>query len=438
MKIMKFGGTSVGSPERIKEVVRLATESGDERFIVLSAMSGTTNALVEIADYIGKHNTESAMNVLTHLRHKYDEHLKELYTCEKVRQRVADYLSERFDWLRNCCTQPMTPCLEREIVAQGELMSTNMVIGYMEERGIDAVLLSAFDFMRTGEHAEPDLEHIRTQLTAILEKEGHHQVYLTQGFICLNKDGEIDNLQRGGSDYTACLIGAALKAEEIQIWTDIDGMHNNDPRFVEGTKPVRHISFEEAAELAYFGAKILHPTCIQPARYANVPVRLLNTLDPQAPGTLINNATEEIGVKAIAAKDNITAIKVISSRMLLASGFLARIFQVFDEHDTCIDMVTTSEVGVSLTIDDTTHLEAILDDLRKLGIVQVDSNQCIICVVGDMTAEKHGYCAQVLNALKEKPIRMICYGGSDHNVSVLVSMEQKQWALQQLSKHLFE
>lgn len=435
---MKFGGTSVGSPERIKEVVRLATESGEERFIVLSAMSGTTNALVEIADYIGKHNIESAMNVLTRLRHKYDKHLKELYGSEEVRQHVADYLTERFEWLRNCCTQTMTPSLEREIVAQGELMSTNMVIGYMEEQGIDAVLLSAFDFMRTGEHAEPDMEHLRSQLSAILEKEGHRQVYLTQGFICLNKDGEIDNLQRGGSDYTACLIGAALRAEEIQIWTDIDGMHNNDPRFVEGTKPVRHISFEEAAELAYFGAKILHPTCIQPARYANVPVRLLNTLDPQAPGTLINNATEEIGVKAIAAKDNITAIKVISSRMLLASGFLARIFQVFDEHDTCIDMVTTSEVGVSLTIDDTTHLEAILNDLRKLGIVQVDHNQCIICVVGDMTAEKHGYCAQVLNALKEKPIRMICYGGSDHNVSVLVGMEQKQWALQQLSKHLFE
>ncbi|MCQ2293381.1 MAG: aspartate kinase [Bacteroidaceae bacterium] len=437
MKIMKFGGTSVGSPERMKDVVRLVTESGEQRFVVLSAMSGTTNNLVEIADYISKNNIESALNVLTHLRHKYAKHLQTLYATDKVRKVVADYLAERFDWLRSCCAQPMTPVLEREILAQGELMSTHMVIGYMEEQGIDAVLVPAFDFMRTGQHAEPDQRHIRTALSAILEKEGQHQVYLTQGFICINKDGEIDNLQRGGSDYTACLIGAVLKAEEIQIWTDIDGMHNNDPRFVENTKPVRHISFEEAAELAYFGAKILHPTCIQPARYANVPVRLLNTLDPQAPGTLINNATEEIGVKAIAAKDNITAIKVISSRMLLASGFLARIFQVFDEHDTSIDMVTTSEVGVSLTIDDTTHLEPILDDLRKLGFVQVDTDQCIICVVGDMTAEQHGYCAQVLNALKEKPVRMICYGGSDHNVSVLVSMEQKQWALQQLSKHLF-
>lgn len=434
---MKFGGTSVGSPERMKEVVRLITEDGGQKFVVLSAMSGTTNDLVEIADYIGKHNIESALNVLTHLRHKYKKHLSELLATQEKHDAVAQYVTERFEWLKRMCGQEMTPQLQREIVAQGELISTHMVAGYMEEQGLDAALLSAFDFMRINAHGDPELDTIREGLTATLEKTGRHDIYITQGFICLNNNGEIDNLKRGGSDFTASLVGAALKAEEIQIWTDIDGMHNNDPRFVEGTKPVRHISFEEAAELAYFGAKILHPTCIQPARYANVPVRLLNTLDPKAPGTLIDNATEEIGVKAIAAKDNITAIKVISSRMLLASGFLSRIFQVFDEHDTSIDMVTTSEVGVSLTIDDTTHLDAILNDLRKLGIVQVDKDQCIICVVGDMTAEHHGYCAQVLDALKEQPVRMICYGGSDHNVSVLVSMQQKQWALQQLSKHIF-
>lgn len=437
MKVLKFGGTSVGSAQRMKNVVSLITATKAPQFVVLSAMSGTTNKLVEFADYLHKNNTESAHNVLTHMRIEYARHLEELICDTSIRNDVADILNERFDWLRSCTAQTCTPEIEREILAQGEILSTNMVNGYMKEQGHDAVLLSAYDFMLLGSDGEPHFSAIKQKLKQAMEQAGDHHIYITQGFICLDAEGHVANLQRGGSDYTASIIGACLHADEIQIWTDIDGMHNNDPRFVEGTRPVRQLSFEEAAELAYFGAKILHPTCIQPARYANVPVRLLNTLCPEAPGTLINNELHEVGVKAIAAKDNITAIKVISSRMLLASGFLARLFQVFDEHKTSIDMVTTSEVGVSLTIDNTAYLEPILNDLRKLGTVQVDTNQCIICVVGDMAAEQHGYCAQVLDALKEKPVRMVCYGGSDHNVSVLVSMEQKQWALQQLSKHLF-
>lgn len=436
MKVLKFGGTSVGSPQRMREVTRLVTEDGQQKFVVLSAMSGTTNTLVEFADYLNKHNYESAHNVLGNLRQKYKGHVEELYTNEDIRKEVSEILKDIFAFLKACSQKEMTPAVERAILAQGELMSTNMVAGYMRQEGIDVALLPAFDFMRLNEQGEPNHPYIRQRLGELLE-ESHHQIYITQGFICLDANGSIDNLQRGGSDYTASIIGADINAEEIQIWTDIDGMHNNDPRFVEGTKPVRQLNFEEAAELAYFGAKILHPTCIQPARYANVPVRLLNTMDPSAPGTLINNEMQEVGVKAIAAKDNITAIKVISSRMLLASGFLARLFKVFDDHKTSIDMVTTSEVGVSLTIDNTAYLEPILDDLRKLGTVQVDTDQCIICVVGDMAAEQHGYCAKVLDALKEQPVRMVCYGGSNHNVSVLVSMEQKQWALQQLSKHLF-
>lgn len=436
MKVLKFGGTSVGTPQRMKDVTALLTEDSEPKFVVLSAMSGTTNSLVEFADYLGKHNHESAHNVLSAMRHKYKQHLADLYTDDSIREEVYAILQDIFNFLRGCFQKDMTPALERAILAQGELMSTNMVAGYMRQEGIDVALIPAFDFMRLNEIGEPNHPYIRQRLAELLS-ESLHQIYITQGFICLNHEGSIDNLQRGGSDYTASIIGADINAEEIQIWTDIDGMHNNDPRYVEGTKPVRQLNFEEAAELAYFGAKILHPTCIQPARFANVPVRLLNTMNPKAPGTLINNEIQEVGVKAIAAKDNITAIKVISSRMLLASGFLARLFQVFDTHKTSIDMVTTSEVGVSLTIDNTTHLEAILNDLRKLGTVQVDTDQCIICVVGDMAAEQHGYCAKVLDALKDKPVRMVCYGGSNHNVSVLVSMEQKQWALQQLSAHLF-
>jgi aspartate kinase len=326
---------------------------------------------------------------------------------------------------------------EKIIVAQGEIMSTNMVTNYLIEQGCNAALIPALEFMRTDKNSEPDLEYIREKIKVQLDANPGKEIYITQGFICRNAYGEVDNLQRGGSDYTASLIGAAVGASEIQIWTDIDGMHNNDPRFVENTSPVNHLHFEEAAELAYFGAKILHPTCVQPAKYAGIPVKLLNTMDPTAPGTVISNETERGKIKAVAAKDNITAIKITSSRMLLAYGFLRKVFEIFESYKTSIDMIATSEVGVSVSIDNATHLEAIVNELKKFGHVHVDKDMCIICVVGDLEAENVGFESKATEALKEIPVRMISYGGSNHNISFLISASDKKKALQSLSDHLF-
>lgn len=312
-----------------------------------------------------------------------------------------------------------------------------MVANYLIEQGHNAVLIPALEFMRTDKNSEPDLEYIREKLKIQLDENSGKEIYITQGFICRNAYGEIDNLQRGGSDYTASLIGAAVGASEIQIWTDIDGMHNNDPRYVEKTSPVNHLHFEEAAELAYFGAKILHPTCVQPAKFAGIPVKLLNTMDPTAPGTVISNETEHGKIKAVAAKDNITAIKITSSRMLLAYGFLRKVFEIFESYKTSIDMIATSEVGVSVSIDNSSHLETIVNELKKFGHVQVDKNMCIICVVGDLNSENVGFESKATEALKEIPIRMISYGGSNHNISFLVSADDKKKALQSLSEHLF-
>jgi len=312
-----------------------------------------------------------------------------------------------------------------------------MMTNYLKELGVNVCLLPALDYMKIDENGEPDTAFINRELQKVLEKHKGYELYITQGFICKNQRGGIDNLRRGGSDYTACLIGSALRAEEIQIWTDIDGMHNNDPRIVEGTSPVRQLHFEEAAELAYFGAKILHPTCIQPARFAGVPVRLLNTMEPTAPGTLINNEMTRGCIKAVAAKDNITAIKIVSSRMLLATGFLRRVFEIFQTYNTSIDMVTTSEVGISLSIDNTSRIVPILEELKKCGTVEVDHNMCIICVVGDLVMDNVGFESQVTQALANVPIRMISYGGSNHNISFLIREEDKANALQALSKHLF-
>ena len=322
MKVMKFGGTSVGTPARMKEVTELVTKSGEPVFVVLSAMSGTTNSLVEISNYLYKKNPEGANDVINSLERKYVQHIDELYSTDAVKQQTREFLDSEMNYLRSFTKELFTSFEEKSIVAQGELISTNMVVNYMQEQGIKAVLLNALDFMRTDKNSEPDPTYIREKLNAIMEKNEGYQVYVTQGYICRNAYGEIDNLQRGGSDYSASLIGAALNAEEIQIWTDIDGMHNNDPRVVDETKPVHQLHFEEAAELAYFGAKILHPTCVQPAKYAGIPVRLLNTMDPNAEGTIISNSTEYGKIKAVAAKDNIIAIKIKSSRMLLATGFL--------------------------------------------------------------------------------------------------------------------
>lgn len=437
MKVLKFGGTSVGTPQRMKEVVRLIND-GQQKIVVLSAMSGTTNSLVEISDYYRKRNSEAAGSVINKLRTKYMQHVEELYEKEETKQQTRALLEEIIMYLHSFAGCDFTDANEKAILAQGELMSTNMVTNYLREQGVKVYLLPALEYMRIDENGEPDSPYINTQLKTLLDAHKGYDLYITQGFICRNRKGEIDNLQRGGSDYTACLIGAALRAEEIQIWTDIDGMHNNDPRIVEGTQPVRQLHFEEAAELAYFGAKILHPTCIQPARYARVPVRLLNTMDPTAPGTIINNEMQRGSIKAVAAKDNITAIKIVSSRMLLATGFLRKVFEIFETYNTSIDMVTTSEVGVSLSIDNTSRIVPILEELKKYGTVEVDDNMCIICVVGDLAWGNVGYETLVTEALREIPVRMISYGGSNHNISFLVREEDKKAALQLLSQKLFQ
>ena len=438
MKVMKFGGTSVGTPQRMKEVSKLVTKSGEPVFVVLSAMAGTTNSLVEISDYLYKKNPDGANEVINQLERKYKKHVEELYSTDEMKSATREFLKGEFNYLRSFTKELFTSFEEKNIVAQGELMSTNMVVNYMKEQGIHATLLNALDFMRTDKNAEPDPVYIREKLTALMEKEEGVQVFITQGFICRNAYGEVDNLQRGGSDYTASLIGAAIHADEIQIWTDIDGMHNNDPRVVEKTEPVHQLHFEEAAELAYFGAKILHPTCVQPAKYAGIPVRLLNTMEPEAEGTTISNETETGKIKAVAAKDNITAIKIKSSRMLLATGFLRKVFEIFESYQTPIDMVCTSEVGVSMSIDNDAHLEDILDELKKYGTVTVDKNMCIICVVGDLEWNNIGFESFAAEAFKDIPVRMISYGGSNYNISFLIKGEDKKRALQSLSDTLFK
>ena len=437
MKVMKFGGTSVGSPKRIKEVSSLITETGEPTFIVLSAMSGTTNSLVEISNYLYKKNPDGANEIINCLENKYILHVEELYTTEVYKQKTREFLHDEFDYLRSFTKNLFTSFEEKSIVAQGEIMSTNMVVNYLQENGVKAVLLNALDFMRTDKNGEPDLQAIKEKLSEIMKANEEYQIYLTQGFICRNAYGEIDNLLRGGSDYTASLVGAALPAEEIQIWTDIDGMHNNDPRVVEDTEALHQLNFDEAAELAYFGAKILHPTCVLPAKYANIPVRLKNTMDPKAEGTLINNVVVKGKFKAVAAKDNITAVKIKSSRMLLATGFLRKIFEIFESYQTPIDMITTSEVGVSMSIDNNTHLDEIVNELKKYGTVTVDTDMCIICVVGDLDWNNLGFESQALDAIKNIPVRMISYGGSNHNISFLIREADKKQALQSLSAILF-
>ena len=438
MKVMKFGGTSVGSPERMKGVASLITESGEPTFIVLSAMSGTTNSLVEISDYLYKKNPEGANEVINNLEKKYMQHVEDLYSTDEMKKVTREFLRGEFDYLRSFTKDLFTSFEEKSIVAQGEIMSTNMVVNYLKEQGIKAVLLSALDFMRTDKNAEPDPQYIKEKLGAIMEQNQGYQIYITQGFICRNAYGEVDNLQRGGSDYTASLIGAALPADEIQIWTDIDGMHNNDPRVVEHTEAVRQLNFEEAAELAYFGAKILHPTCVQPAKYAGIPVRLKNTMDPKADGTIIDNVIVRGKIKAVAAKDNITAIKIKSSRMLLATGFLRKVFEIFESYQTPIDMIATSEVGVSMSIDNDAHLNDIVNELKKYGTVTVDSDMCIICVVGDLDWSNVGFETLATDAMKNIPVRMISYGGSNYNISFLIKEKDKKQALQNLSNVLFK
>lgn len=437
MKVMKFGGTSVGSPERMRSVASLVTESGEPTFVVLSAMSGTTNSLIDISDYLYKKNPEGAQEVINTLEKKYMQHVNSLYSTSEYQEKTRDFLHSEFDYLRSFTKDLFTSFEEKSIVAQGEIMSTNMFVNYLQEQGVNAVLLNALDFMRTDKNSDPDPQYIKEKLQAVMNQNEGHQVYVTQGFICRNAYGEVDNLQRGGSDYTASLIGAALPAEEIQIWTDIDGMHNNDPRIVDHTEAVHQLNFDEAAELAYFGAKILHPTCVQPAKYAGIPVRLKCTMTPQAEGTIIDNVIVRGKIKAVAAKDNITAIKIKSSRMLLAAGFLRKVFEIFESYQTPIDMIATSEVGVSMSIDDNTRLDDIVNELKKYGTVTVDTNMCIICVVGDLDWSNLGFESLATEAMKNIPVRMISYGGSNYNISFLIKEADKKRALQNLSDVLF-
>lgn len=435
MKVLKFGGTSVGSAQRMKDVAKLIV--GEKNIVVLSAMSGTTNSLVEISDYLYKKNPDGANEVINQLARKYAKHVEELYSTDEYKAKARDLIASHFDQIRSFTKDLFTLFEERIVLSQGELISTGMMNLYLNEQGVHSVLLPALDYMRTDKNAEPDPVYIKEHLLKLLDENPEADIYITQGYICRNAYGEVDNLQRGGSDYSASLIGAAINASEIQIWTDIDGMHNNDPRYVEGTTPVRNLNFEEAAELAYFGAKILHPTCILPAKVNNIPVRLLNTMQPEAQGTLISNEMEKGSIKAVAAKDNITAIKIKSGRMLLATGFLRKVFEIFEDYQTPIDMITTSEVGVSVTIDNCKHLDEILNDLKKYGTVTVDEDMVIICVVGDMEWDNIGFESKIIQAMHDVPVRMISYGGSNYNVSLLVKAADKKRALQAFSDHLF-
>lgn len=437
MKVLKFGGTSVANAGRLKALYGILDHS-EKQIVVLSAVSGTTNALVEIASQYTKGAKEEAKTLIQTLKEQYIVLIEELFESEEGLRKGSDLIDHHFDLISSFANHVFTLADEKIILAQGELISTTLFHFYLQEIGVQSVLLPALDFMKIDEDNEPVIDFIRTQLQAILEQHPQNTLFITQGYICRNMFGEIDNLRRGGSDYTASLIGAAILAEEVQIWTDIDGMHNNDPRIVTGTKPIARLCFDEAAELAYFGAKILHPQSIFPASKFNIPVRLLNTMDPDSPGTLISkDGAKTGGVRAIAAKDGITAIRIHSSRMLLAYGFLRKVFEVFERYKTPIDMITTSEVAVSLTIDDTRYLEDIERELSGYGSVDVDRDKTIICVVGDFGWDTHGYASRVLDAVKHLSVRMISYGGSDYNISLLVETNDKVEALRSLHYRVF-
>ncbi|MFM7628798.1 MAG: aspartate kinase [Algoriphagus sp.] len=437
MKIMKFGGTSVGRPERMHQVKDLICSSSEPTLVVLSALSGTTNALVGIGEALAQGDKGLAKDRIEKLHAHYLEFYPALLTTPSAREKAEAILKEHFELLHILLKISFNEAIQRDILAQGELLSTKLFHALLEELGIPSVLLPALDFMSIDENSEPELGKISDKLKALLAKHPNQRLFITQGYICKNHRNEVDNLKRGGSDYTASLVAAALQASVCEIWTDIDGMHNNDPRIVDKTRPIAELSFDEAAELAYFGAKILHPASIWPAQLHNVPVRLLNTMDPMAPGTLIKAEVAETGVKAIAAKDGITAIKIKSSRMLLAYGFLRRIFEVFEAYKTPIDMITTSEVAVSVTIDDLSHLDQIEEELRHLGTVEVDHDQAIVCVVGNRVAETKGSIQSVMNSLIDIPVRMVSFGGSKHNVSILVDGKYKVEALRRLNEGVF-
>lgn len=437
MLVYKFGGTSVGSADRMRQVQQLITQNDERKIIVLSAVSGTTNSLVEITEHFAAGSNQTS--VLTKaLKAKYAPLIDELYSTSTSKQKGTAIVEKHFSDLTNLLSQPYYNKMEKVILAQGELISTQLFTELLLEHGIKAQLLSALDFMYVDENGEPDLQQIEERLTKSLNQVEGADLIVTQGYICRNNTGGIDNLRRGGSDYTATLIGAAIKAQEVQIWTDIDGVHNNDPRVVENTRPLAQLSFEEAGELAYFGAKVLHPNCIFPAQLRNVPVRLKNTMNPEANGTLITGEKKNPqAVKAIAVKDGITAIKIKSTRMVLAYGFLRKVFEVFEKYKTPVDMITTSEIAVSLSIDNSEHLEEIIRDISPYGYIEVDRGQSIVCIVGDFVAERKGVGKDIFRALEHIPIRMISYGGSKNNISVLIDTQYKKETLITLNKELF-
>lgn len=434
--VLKFGGTSVGSAQRIKDLVKL-THNTTPKIVVLSAMSGTTNSLVEICSAFYNKELTQAKTLIDELKQKYVREISALYSKPEISEKAKQLIENHFNYITAFTLDMFTANEEKAILAQGELLSTALYHYYLEELNIDSILLPALNFMRITADEEPDLPYIKKYITEELGKHPNQTLFITQGFICRNVFGEIDNLKRGGSDYSASIIGAAIQSPEIQIWTDIDGMHNNDPRLVKNTQPISELSFEEAAELAYFGAKILHPTCILPAQKSNITVRLKNTMQPEAPGTLIANLNTHEGIKAVAAKDGITAITIKSDRMLLAHGFLRAVFEIFERYKTPIDMICTSEVAVSLTIDNTKYLKEIIKELSEIALVEVEESQTIICIVGQLPKDKAGYGYEVLQALKDIPLRMVSYGGSTHNISVLVNENLKKEALQSLHKSLF-
>ncbi|SIO52851.1 aspartate kinase [Chitinophaga niabensis] len=437
MKVLKFGGTSVGKPERMHAVAKLITADNDAKIVVLSALSGTTNSLVEISQSLAEGKKDVAKQQIDKLEAHYRTFCEELVKSDAGRQKAKAIVDEHFEFLNIILRISFNEALNKDILAQGELLSTKLFCAYLEDAGIKAVLLPALEFMSIDEFEEPEIPRMKVRLSALIEQEKGHTLFITQGYICRNARGEIDNLKRGGSDYSASLIGAAIQASEIQIWTDIDGMHNNDPRVVKKTFPIDQLSFDEAAELAYFGAKILHPASIWPAQHFNIPVKLLNTMQPEAKGTIITEMPDGNGAKAIAAKDGIIAIKIKSSRMLLAYGFLRKIFEVFEKYRTPIDMITTSEVAVSITIDDKKHLEQILKELQPFGSVELDHHQAIVSIVGNEVAATPSIIKKLFESLEEVPLRMISYGGSRHNISILVGGQYKEQTLRLLNKGLF-
>ena len=437
MKIMKFGGTSVGKPERMHQVSQLITRDAEPTIVVLSALSGTTNALVGISDFLAKSDKAGATNQIETLEKHYRAFILDLLKSETLRAKANSIIDEHFEFLKITQRISLSDALNRDILAQGELMSTKLFSLYLEQENIEHALIPALEFMRLDANDEPDLLVIREKLAAVLAAHPTKKLFITQGYICRNAKGEVDNLKRGGSDYTASLIAAAVKASVCEIWTDIDGMHNNDPRVVDKTVAIEQLSFDEAAELAYFGAKILHPTCIWPAQQENVPVKLLNTMEPSAAGTVIKKEAGTVGVKAVAAKDGIIAVKIKSSRMLLAYGFLRKIFEVFEKYKTPIDMITTSEVAVSVTIDSDLHLSEIIEELSNFASIEVEKDQTIVSIVGNEIAKTDAILKKLFDAINEVPVTMVSYGGSPHNISLLLPSAYKTKTLQLVNKGLF-